>query len=353
MRAARIILLVSTLLALRSIYPGAPAAADTTSTPTPVVSSPEPTVAIASPEATDVLSPPTITREQSTPIITSPPLATEPPIVATSGPPPSPTPLPRATHVPAPTPTAVPTQAGGPPIYVPLPSPAELELNARLRWGDRVPASVKRWAYLIVPAAHKYGLDPNLMAAVMTLESSGDPLAWNPSSDARGLMQVLHGPWDPRENVFRGARILAKYYAEFHDLTLALAAYDAGPHAVLAYQGVPPYRETRDYVIVVRYLYDLFSHRTLTERRRAQYRSTLKDLQRFADARTKVLRLARIAGLSPGDLVFLCQRLFGECGNVGSTPLIVTLDPFWPVGTAPDPLQRVDPYGRAGQHAVQ
>jgi len=221
-------------------------------------------------------------------------------------------------------------------------------LNARLRWGTHVPAEIRRWAFLIVPAAHKYGLDPNLLAAIMTMESDGDPLAWS-SADARGLMQVLHGPWDPRENVFTGARMLADLYARFGDWTLALAAYNAGPDAVLAYKGVPPYRETRDYVIVVRYLWDLYDHRKLTLQRRTLYRHTLKDLQRFPEQRKKVLRLAHIAQMpnivsSVVPKKYICRHFGESCGGAHSDKLFVTLDPFWPLSDVPDPLQRVGPY---------
>ena len=233
------------------------------------------------------------------------------------------------------------------PAVAPLPSPAELRLNARLRWGTHVPAEIRRWAFLIVPAAHKYGLDPNLLAAIMTMESDGDPLAWNGGSDARGLMQVLHGPWDPQANVDAGARMFSQFYAEFQDLKLALAAYNAGPNAVLAYDGVPPYRETRDYVIVVTYLYDLFTHRKLTRKRRAQYRTTLKDLQRFADQRKKVHTLALTAHL-PLTPDLDC-RLVQACNQPNPIVVFSSLDPFWPIGEAPDPLQRVDPNpGSAG-----
>jgi hypothetical protein len=236
-------------------------------------------------------------------------------------------------------------QAPDVPAVAPLPSPAELRLNARLRWGTHVPPEVRRWAFLIVPAAREYGLDPNLIAAVMTMESDGDPLAWNSGSDARGLMQVLHGPWDPRANVDIGARMLSKFLSEFQDLTLALAAYNAGPNAVLAYDGVPPYLETRDYVIVVAYLYDLFSHRKLTPKRRAQYRMTLRDLQRFADQRKKVHSLALTAHL-PLTPDLDC-RLVQACSQPNPIAVFSSLDPFWPVGEAPDPLQRVDPSARS------
>jgi hypothetical protein len=234
---------------------------------------------------------------------------------------------------------------------IPLPSPQELELNARLHWGRHIPPDVRRWAFLIVPAAHKYHLSPNLIAAVMTMESGGDPLAWNAGSDARGLMQVLHGPWDPKENIFQGARLLALYYAQFQDWTLALAAYNAGPNAVIDAGGVPPYRETRDYVIIVRYLWDLYTHHKISPRRKAQYQSTLRDLQRFATEREKILRLAHIGqvGLPSLGIGSTCTGLQSGCSQLQTAPLFQTRDPFWLMGGTPDPLQKVEPLSVQGR----
>ena len=225
------------------------------------------------------------------------------------------------------------------PPVAPLPSPAQLRENARLRWGHGVPGSVRRWAFLIVPAAHRYGLSPGLIAAVMTMESDGDPLAYS-AADARGLMQVLHGPWDPRENVFTGARMLAMYHSMFPDWTLTLAAYNAGPNAVSSYNGVPPFRETRDYVIVVTYLWDLYSHKHLSVKREALYHSTLRDMQHFVKERKKVVKLAQIAHIH--DERLLCST--PGCASQSPAELFATLDPFWPLPGAPDPLQKVDPY---------
>jgi hypothetical protein len=174
----------------------------------------------------------------------------------------------------------------------------------------------------------------------MTMESDGDPLAWNSTSDARGLMQVLHGPWDPKKNVYTGCRILSAYLAQFGDLKLALAAYDAGPNAVITYGGVPPYRETHDYVIVVSYLYDLFSHRTLTLQRRTQYRATLRDLAHFKDQRKKIARLAEAAHVAI-EPALLCRHIQDACSQPDTSPIFATLDPFWPLAGAPDPLQQV------------
>lgn len=336
-----------------------PVRASSDDTPTPAVTlvaptvEPSPvTVVIVSPEVppTDL---PTVTQEQSTPLPTiPPPAATEAPIppTATARPETQPQPQTQTQPIVVPTPTAtaipVPAQPAPTPMEAPLPSPAQLRLNARLRWGRHVPASVRRWAFLIVPAAHIYHLSPNLIAAVMTMESGGDPLAWNSGSDARGLMQILHGPWDPRANIFEGARMLAGFLAQFGSLKLALAAYNAGPNAVIAYGGVPPYRETRDYVIIVRYLYDLFNHRKLSHQRKTEYRSSLKDLQRFADQRKKIPVLARIAEVHVPvavDLTIACRNFSRSCGQPAPLPLFPSHDPFWPLGDAPDPLQKVEP----------
>lgn len=118
---------------------------------------------------------------------------------------------------------------------------------------------------VISPAATKYGLDPNLVAAVIWAESSGDPNAVS-TKGARGLMQLMPGTaremgvadvLDPRQNVDGGSRYL-RLMLDHHDgdLSLALAAYNAGPDAVRKYGGVPPYRETRDYVGRVMRVYE-------------------------------------------------------------------------------------------------
>jgi soluble lytic murein transglycosylase-like protein len=109
----------------------------------------------------------------------------------------------------------------------------------------------------IAPAASKYGVAPELVAAVIWAESSGDPNAVS-ERGARGLMQLMPETaeelgvtriLDPRENVEGGTRYLRRMLdAHEGDVSLALAAYNAGPEAVRRYQGIPPYRETREYV---------------------------------------------------------------------------------------------------------
>jgi hypothetical protein len=305
---------------------------------TPVVATPVPTAiatqVVVTPAPTIL---PTVVREISTPFSTVvAPTASVPEATAT-------------TYVAIPTPTprpavVQPTSVVSPPPTAPWPSAADLQANARLRWGHGMPASVRRWAFLIVPNARKFHVDPNLIAAVMTMESNGDPLALS-YADARGLMQILHGPWEPATNVEEGARMLAALFDQFGDWQLALAAYNAGPGAVESAGGIPAIRETRDYVIIVMYLWGLYAHHPLSAAERARYRSTLQDLQNYADQRNKVVPLARIArvlvDLPPQDVVSVCSGSACSQGQTGNA--FDSLDPFWPVGDAPDPLQHVDP----------
>lgn len=131
--------------------------------------------------------------------------------------------------------------AAVPPAPQPAPSLGDLRL------GDHVPAAIRRWEPLIARAARKYDLDPNLIAALMQTESGGNPSAVSPMN-AIGLLQVLNGPSDPEANIDEGAAMLAGHLKRFGSLNLALAAYNAGPGAVLRYGGIPPYDETYNHV---------------------------------------------------------------------------------------------------------
>ena len=113
---------------------------------------------------------------------------------------------------------------------------------------------------LVVEAAVRYQLHPRLIDAVIQTESAYDPLAVSPKG-AQGLMQLMPAtsrhlgvdrPLDPRENVLGGSRLLRSLLDTFNgDVTLALAAYNAGESAVLRHGGMPPYDETRRYVSII------------------------------------------------------------------------------------------------------
>ena len=97
----------------------------------------------------------------------------------------------------------------------------------------------------IVKASRRYDVEPALLYAVISRESSGNPNTIS-SKGAKGLMQLMDGT---EQNISGGAYYLRQMLDRFHgDVKLALAAYNAGPGAVERYKGVPPYKETRNYV---------------------------------------------------------------------------------------------------------
>lgn len=120
------------------------------------------------------------------------------------------------------------------------------------------------YADLLIPTARKHGVSPELVAAVVKAESGFNPLAQS-HAGAKGLMQLMDGTartmglsdvFDPAQNLDGGVRFLGSLLQRYNGNTpLALAAYNAGPAAVDKYGGIPPYKETRDYVTrVISYL---------------------------------------------------------------------------------------------------
>ena len=117
---------------------------------------------------------------------------------------------------------------------------------------------------LIRRYAARYHLDVRMVQAVVQVESGYNPRALS-SKGAIGLMQLMPAtakllgvtdPWDPEQNIRGGTAYLRRMLDRFGGNTrLALAAYNAGPGAVSRHGGVPPYRETRNYVRKVLTLY--------------------------------------------------------------------------------------------------
>lgn len=128
------------------------------------------------------------------------------------------------------------------------------------RLGAAVPATIRRWEQPILRWSSINKVDPNLVAALMMTESQGDPQAVSPKG-AVGLLQIVGGPTDPDANIRQGTEILKKNIAKYGRIDLALAAYNAGPGAVDLYNGIPPYRETRDHVFRVLLRNDLYKSR--------------------------------------------------------------------------------------------
>lgn len=131
------------------------------------------------------------------------------------------------------------------------------------KWGDE---TVKAWRgryrgpHLSTAraAARRHGVPEDLFLRLVQQESG-----WNDQArshkGAIGLAQLMPAtarklgvdPHDPRENLEGGARYLAEQYRKFKSWRLALAAYNAGPGAVEKYNGVPPYKETTNYVRII------------------------------------------------------------------------------------------------------
>lgn len=113
------------------------------------------------------------------------------------------------------------------------------------------------FARLIRAAADRYRMDADLIHCVIAIESNFDPKAVSPKN-ARGLMQLMpqtatrfgvQDIFDPEQNINAGTRYLRQLMDKYNNLTLALAAYNAGPERIDQYgRRVPPYLETMKYV---------------------------------------------------------------------------------------------------------
>ncbi len=124
---------------------------------------------------------------------------------------------------------------------------------------ESAPSSVTGMDYsgYVQQAAAKYEIEPELINAVIKTESNGNHRAVS-NKGAMGLMQLMPStandmnvinPFNPEENIEGGTKYLRQLLEKFNgDLTLALAAYNAGPKTVEKYGNVPPIPETRQYV---------------------------------------------------------------------------------------------------------
>lgn len=138
------------------------------------------------------------------------------------------------------------------PVMVPNDSGAQIVATPQLP--TPAPSNVRQH---IQQAAAQYGISSDLVDAVAWQESRYNPRARS-SAGAIGVMQLMPGtartlgvtnPHDVRQNVAGGAAYLRAQLERFgNNVPLALAAYNAGPGAVMKYGGIPPYRETQNYV---------------------------------------------------------------------------------------------------------
>lgn len=147
------------------------------------------------------------------------------------------------------------TKSKGARLYQKTPNKAQVFLPA-----DTSPERYTRYDQWIREAAALYQIPEALIRAVIRVESDFDPRAVSPAN-ARGLMQMIPETaermlvtdvFDPRQNIFGGVRYLRVLANTFNgDLALTVAAYNAGENAVIRHGGIPPYPETRDYVVRV------------------------------------------------------------------------------------------------------
>lgn len=130
--------------------------------------------------------------------------------------------------------------SNAPPVVISQPSPSTVVVRKHIQ-----------------AAATRFGVDSNLVDAVAWQESRYNPKARS-SAGAMGVMQLMPGtardlgvrnPHDVQQNVTGGTAYLRAQLERFdNNVPLALAAYNAGPGAVIKYGGIPPYRETQNYV---------------------------------------------------------------------------------------------------------
>lgn len=143
------------------------------------------------------------------------------------------------------------------PIAPPVPDAQTVDLGDGPDPFDDLPPWKQHIADIVDHLAPSYGIEPRLALAVIAVESNFDARAIS-EKDARGLMQLLpktaarfrvRNTFDARDNVRGGLAYLRWLLAYYRgDVELAAAAYNAGEKAVDRYGGVPPYRETQDYV---------------------------------------------------------------------------------------------------------
>ncbi|MFP4307359.1 MAG: lytic transglycosylase domain-containing protein [Desulfococcaceae bacterium] len=147
---------------------------------------------------------------------------------------------------------------------------ASVECHLDLCEADpRLHRSATKFTEIIAGAAEEYGVEAELIRAIIHAESAFNPKAVS-HRGARGLMQLMPATarflgvrnwFDPEQNIMAGTR----YFRQLLDrvdgkVKLALAAYNAGMRNVKKYEGVPPFPVTRKYVKNVMDYYDVFKH---------------------------------------------------------------------------------------------
>ncbi|MBF0195614.1 MAG: lytic transglycosylase domain-containing protein [Magnetococcales bacterium] len=138
-----------------------------------------------------------------------------------------------------------------------------------IAWSSPTEAAYKisiKTERLIYKVARQEGVDPFLLRSMVAVESAFNPRSVS-KKGAVGLMQLMPrtarslgvtNPYNPEQNLRGGARYLKLMLKRFSDVRLALAAYNAGPSAVSRFGGIPPYIETKKYVLNVLRIFSEF-----------------------------------------------------------------------------------------------
>jgi len=133
------------------------------------------------------------------------------------------------------------------------------------------PGSEKEFDAIVKKAAKKYKMDFYLIKSVIKAESLFDKNAVS-TAGARGLMQLMpktaknlgvENSFDPEENIMGGTKYLKRMIKKFGKKDIAVAAYNAGPAAVTYYNGIPPYKETQEYVRKIKKFYLQYTKKKL------------------------------------------------------------------------------------------
>lgn len=133
------------------------------------------------------------------------------------------------------------------------------------------PGKEKAYDEIVKKASQKHGVDFDLIKSVIKAESLYDPKAIS-TAGARGLMQLMPATaeqmgvkkiFDPEQNIMGGTKYLKWLLKKFKNSRKAVAAYNAGPAAVIYYNGTPPYKETTNYVQKVSDFYKNYTGKEL------------------------------------------------------------------------------------------
>lgn len=155
-----------------------------------------------------------------------------------------------------------------------VPTSSRYQLYIKGRSSNTYSSSYTSWTtkydHFITEASELYDLSFPLLKAVIKVESNFNPKAIS-KKGAQGLMQLMPGtaklvnvynPFDPWQNIRGGARYLKMLMNRFNErLEWALAGYNAGPERVARYKGIPPFRETQNYVEKVMKYYRVLKNR--------------------------------------------------------------------------------------------